>query len=65
MLVNGVMTLIAFDCWNARVAGNTPETPIEQFYAKNFNDEFMVKRFESMSIDPDRSARSEIESPTN
>jgi len=58
MLVNCVMTLQALDNWGARAAGHVPEAGIEQFYAKNFDDEYMANRFQSMSIDPEKSVRS-------
>ncbi len=57
MLVNAVMTLQALDNWGARRAGHVPTTGIEQFYAENFNDEVMANRFQSMTIDPDKSVR--------
>ena len=58
MLVNCVMTLQALDNWGARKAGHVPEAGIEQFYAENFNDEVMANRFQSMTIDPEKSVRS-------
>ena len=57
MLVNSVMTLQALDNWGARVAGHVPLPGVEQFYADNFNDEYMSKRFQSMTIDPEKSVR--------
>ena len=57
MLVNCVMTLQALDNWGARKAGHVPTTGLEQFYAENFNDEYMANRFQSMTIDPNRSVR--------
>ena len=58
MLVNCVMTLQALDNWGARKAGHVPAPGIEQFYAENFNDDVMANRFQSMTIDPDKSVRS-------
>ena len=57
MLVNSVMTLQALDNWGARKAGHIPTTGIEQFYAENFDDDYMANRFQSMTIDPDKSVR--------
>ncbi|MBQ9021080.1 MAG: putative ABC transporter permease [Eggerthellaceae bacterium] len=57
MLANCVMTLQALDNWGARVAGHVPAAGIEQFYAENFNDEYMANRFQSMTIDPSKSVR--------
>jgi len=58
MLVNCVMTLQALDNWGARAAGHVPEAGIERFYAENFGDEYMANRFQSMTIDPEKSVRS-------
>lgn len=58
MLVNSVMTLQALDNWGARKAGHVPAAGIEQFYAENFDDDYMANRFQSMTIDPDKSVRS-------
>ncbi len=58
MLVNCVMTLQALDNWGARAAGHVPEAGIEQFYAENFDDAYMANRFQSMTIDPNKSVRS-------
>ena len=57
MLVNCVMTLQALDNWGARKAGHVPAPGIEQFYATHFNDDYMANRFQSMTIDPDKSVR--------
>ena len=57
MLVNSVMTLQALDNWGARQAGHVPAPGIEQFYAENFGDDYMANRFQSMTINPDKSVR--------
>ena len=57
MLVNGVMTLQSLDCWYQRESGYQPTSPIEEFYAKNFDDAYMRHRFQSMTITPENSAR--------
>ena len=57
MLVNCVMTLQALDNWGARRAGHVPQPGIEEFYAKNFDDAYMANRFQSMTIDPNKSVR--------
>ena len=59
MLVNGVMTLEALDCWYQRESGYQPTSPVEEFYAKNFDDAYMEHRFQSMTITPDDSARAD------
>ena len=57
MLVNGVMTLEALDCWFERLSGIPQTTPVEQFYADHYDNDYMAHRFESMTITPDDSAR--------
>jgi uncharacterized membrane protein len=57
MVINGAMTLMAFDCWFERVSGYSSHTPIEQFLSDRFDNEFMTDRFQSMSIDPTTTTR--------
>ena len=57
MLVNGVMTFEALDCWFERLSGITGTTPVEEFFATHFDDEYMAHRFESMTITPENSGR--------
>ncbi len=57
MLINCGMTLQALDNWGARKAGHVPKTAIELYYAEHFNDEFMANRFQSMTINPEKSVR--------
>lgn len=52
MLVDGAMTLVAFDCWFLRSSGVPVETPTQQFFARHFDDAFMASRFETMSLWP-------------
>ena len=59
MLVDGGLTLISLDCWYQRVAGNTPTEPIEIFCAENFGDDFMTNRFQTMTIDPSTTTRTD------
>lgn len=58
MILNGVMTLVALDCWYSRLSGIAPENALEQFCAEHFDNQWMEERFESMSIDPDIAHRS-------
>ncbi len=58
MLFNGVMTLVALDCWYSRLAGAAPDNALEQFCAEKFDNQWMENRFESMSIHPDAAHRS-------
>lgn len=57
MLVNGAMTLMALDCWFQRVSNSPENAPVEQFFAKNFDNEYMENRFQSMTITPEDSTR--------
>ena len=41
MLVNGVMTLEALDCWYERLSGVEPQSPVERFYARDFENDYM------------------------
>ena len=57
MLVNGIMTLQSLDCWHERLSNKPLETPIEEFYAHNFDNDYMANRFQSMTIMPGSAAR--------
>lgn len=57
MIIDGGMTLLSLDCWYQRMAGYQPETPMEEFFAKHFDNDYMEHRFQSMSIDPSNSTR--------
>lgn len=57
MLVNAVMTLQSLDCWFERVSGISPDSPVEEFYAENFDNSYMEHRFQSMTITPEDSGR--------
>jgi len=58
MLVDCVMTIQAIDCWYERAAGKEVTTPVQQFYDENYDDEWMQNRFQTMDLDPSRSAHS-------
>ncbi len=57
MFCNAAMTLMAFDCWYQREAGLAPENAAEQYFADHFDNDYMVNRFQSMSIDPANTSR--------
>lgn len=57
MVVDGVMTLQALDCWYLRASGHAPETSLQQFYAEHFDDAYMANRFQTMTMDIESSAR--------
>lgn len=60
LLLDGIMTLQAIDCWYERMAGKVPSTPIEEFYAEYFNDDYMQNRFQTMMITVENSARADV-----
>lgn len=55
--VDGVMTLMALDAWYSRMAGVAQNSPVSQFFATYFNDDFMAHRFQTMKIDPSTAGR--------
>lgn len=57
MLADAVMSLMALDCWYERLDGDPVKTPIQRFYADNFDNEWMANRFQSMTIDPGSATR--------
>ena len=57
MLVNCVMTLQALDCWFERESNIAPSSPVEEFYAVHFDNNFMANRFQSMTIHPETTSR--------
>lgn len=60
MLVDGVMTVQSIDCWYQRMAGKAPDTPIEEFYAKRFDNDYMEHRFQTMTMDPNDATRADV-----
>lgn len=63
MLVNGAMTLQALDCWFCRESGIQPSSPVEEFYAEHFDNDYMANRFQSMTINPNTSSRVDRSKP--
>ena len=57
MLVNAVMTLQSLECWYQRECGLPPSSPVEEFYAEHYDNEYMAHRFQSMTITPEDAAR--------
>ncbi len=60
MAADCVMTLLSFDCWYERMAGNVPESAMEQFMARNFDNQYMAERFQSMSLNPEDATRNAL-----
>lgn len=57
MIFNGVMTLISLDCWAERLAGVEPDNAIARYCAEHYDNEWMEDRFQSMTINPEGTAR--------
>lgn len=57
MVVNGSLTLGALDCWFSRESGLAPTSPVEQFFADHYDNDYMANRFQSMTIHPDTTSR--------
>lgn len=60
MVVDCVLTLASFDCWFMREGGTMDyqnPSAIVQFCNKNYGDDFMTARFQSMTINPDSATR--------
>jgi hypothetical protein len=57
MAVDIVMTLQSLDCWYDRLSGEAINTPIQDFYAKYYDNSYMANRFQSMTIVPDAAVR--------
>ncbi|MDR2035983.1 MAG: putative ABC transporter permease [Coriobacteriales bacterium] len=57
MLLNGGLTLAAFDSWYQRQADSEPTNALEEFCDEFYDDTFMEDRFQTMSIDPSKSTR--------
>ena len=56
-IADGIMTLVALDCWYGRLAGKPADNALAQFCAEHFDNDWMAERFQSMSINPDASTR--------
>ena len=62
MVADGLLTLIAFDCWYQRAAGTMDYencSAIVAFCNEHYDDEFMEARFQSMTMTTDDSSRAE------
>ncbi len=59
MLVNGVVTLLALDCWSQREAGFPVENELQQYFAQHYDDEFMQTRFATMGISQENALRAQ------
>lgn len=57
MVVDVVLTVQTIDCWYLREAGHAPNTPLEEFFNKHYDNAYMEHRFQTMSMDPSQSSR--------
>ncbi len=57
MIIDGGMTLLSLDCWYERMAGNPPQSAVEDYFSIHFDNQYMTDRFQSMSINPDNATR--------
>ena len=57
MVVDVVLTVQTIDCWYLREAGHVPNTPLEEFFNKHYDNAYMEHRFQTMSMDPSQSSR--------
>lgn len=57
IILDVVMTLLCFNFWYARITGQPATNMIQAFFYSVFNDEFMAKRFQTMSIFSDLAKR--------
>lgn len=57
MVVDVVLTVQTIDCWYLREAGHAPNTPLEEFFNKHYDNVYMEHRFQTMTMDPSQSSR--------
>lgn len=57
MVANGVMTLVALDCWTERLHGVEPDSAITAYCAEHYDNEWMANHFQTMTVDPNSPAR--------
>ncbi len=53
MALDITFTLCGFNCWYMRLCGEEQNTPIQQFFAKNYDDDYMSSQFGALSIHPE------------
>lgn len=57
MALDVAVTIMGFSCWYDRQIGQPIDTPMEQFFAEHYDDEFMANRFQTMTIFADLAKR--------
>ena len=56
-VLDSVATVAAFECWFDRQSGVPVETPVQLLCEEHFSDEFMERRFQTISMYPVLAAR--------
>lgn len=56
-ILDALATLGAFNCWFERLSGRPVETPLQQFFATHYGNDFMTERFQTMSLWTDLAKR--------
>ncbi|WP_239512756.1 putative ABC transporter permease [Bifidobacterium avesanii] len=52
LFADGLMTLMAYDCWYGRAIGLPQDSPVTRFFARHYGDAFMEHRFPGMTMTP-------------
>ena len=50
LVADVAVTIVACNCWFDRACGIEPTTPISQYFAQHYSDDFMTQRFENVSM---------------
>ncbi|OUP08695.1 putative ABC transporter permease [Collinsella sp. An2] len=50
LVADAITTVGAFNCWYQRSAGEVPQTPVQIYFDQHYGDDFMNKRFQTMSL---------------
>ncbi|MBT1179779.1 putative ABC transporter permease [Bifidobacterium vespertilionis] len=57
LFVDGLMTLMAYDCWYTRAIGLPQDSPAARFFERHYGDAFMQARFPGMTMQPGNAGR--------
>jgi len=59
MLIDCAITVQALDCWYERLAGKPVTTEMQIYFNEHYPNDVMQNRFQSMTIDPNKSVRAD------